>query len=227
MTITGRTLLLTAGLLLGPGCAGELELAASAYQQKSGGEGGAGGGAGAPMGAITPSNSPSVSGDPTDAAAGGKADAPWGPDAGAMAAQPGNKPDAWAAPAETSTPPPQPLDAGPPPTVSACPPGVDPLGLLATKCGACHGERNPAKALDLITAGAGARLVGVKSTCQGRPLLDPAPGAPKGHFLDKLAGPVAGCGAQMPYGTPALSGPERDCLVEWSAKAIARALPQR
>jgi hypothetical protein len=104
---------------------------------------------------------------------------------------------------------------------SACPPGVEPLALLVAKCGNCHGEKMPAKNLDLVTAGVGARLVNVKSTCQDKPLLGADAANPTGHFLDKLVGPVPGCGAQMPFGTP-LTPAERDCLTEWSAAAITR-----
>jgi hypothetical protein len=154
--------------------------------------------------------------------------------------------DAWAAPAATDPTPPRsppatpvpwdaapvawdagattPTTSGPAPTPmqSACPDGVGALGLLATRCGDCHGQKDRAKGLDLVTPGVAARLVGVKSTCGGKLLLDGMSAVPAGQLLDKVRGPVAGCGAQMPYGMPALSEAEKACLVEWAGQAIAR-----
>jgi hypothetical protein len=131
------------------------------------------------------------------------------------------EPSRWDAAAE-----PQRWDAAPsgmsstPPATSACE-GMDALGILAARCGSCHGAK-AAKGLDLVSTGVAARLVNVKSTCMGQPLLDgKAPGT-TGHFIDKLRGPVQGCGAQMPYAAPALSQGELDCVIEWSERAIAR-----
>jgi hypothetical protein len=190
----------------GAGCAGQLDLPPEAYASaRNGIEADAG----------MTQNPPPVNNTNWDAPKGdgygsNAADAVWEPtaDAGAPA------PDA---PAPTA------LDTGAPATV--CPPGTDALMLLATRCGNCHGERSPSKNLDLVTPGVATRLAGVKSSCMNRPFLDldGLPDKPTGLFLDKLAGPVAGCGAQMPYGTPPIVGAERECLLEWSAKAISRA----
>jgi hypothetical protein len=111
-------------------------------------------------------------------------------------------------------------DAAPP---SACAPGTDGIALLSMKCGGCHNPMSAAKGLDLRTMGLGARTVGVASTCQGRPLLNTGPGAPSGHLLDKMDGPIPGCGNQMPFGGPALSAQEKACIREWAAQAIAKA----
>jgi hypothetical protein len=200
------------------GCAGQLELPPEAYQvsAQSGG-GGAGGG-------LTPSNlQPTVVPAPApskdDAGAG---PAPTGAGTAGPAGLDASAPQADVAVMAEAAPAAPAPDAAPA-KPSACPPGVEPLALLVAKCGNCHGEKMAAKNLDLVTAGVGARLVNVKSTCQDKPLL--AAGAqaasPTGHFLDKLAGPVAGCGAQMPFGPP-LTPAELECLTEWSAAAIAR-----
>jgi hypothetical protein len=225
---------LLAATLVAAGCAGQLELPPQAYQAnaQTSGEAGTSDGGLAPSsigttGAGAPAPKPEVS----DAA-------PWGPADGGLpptgAGTTAAKPDAaWAADAPAGggsggTATPAADAAAPTPVASVCPPGVDALGLLGKRCGSCHGDRQPAKGLDLVTPGLAGRLVGIKSTCPNRALLDAAPVGtmpePTGHFLDKLNGPVSGCGAQMPYGTPALSPSEYDCIVEWAAKAVARGM---
>jgi hypothetical protein len=106
---------------------------------------------------------------------------------------------------------------------SACPPGVEALALLAERCGACHGARSGTKGLDLVSPGVGGRLVGAKSTCEGRLQLETANPYPTGLLLDKIDGPVPGCGPQMPYGAPLFNAAERACVGEWAARAIAQA----
>jgi hypothetical protein len=87
---------------------------------------------------------------------------------------------------------------------------------------------NAAKGLDLRSAGLGARTVGVASSCQGRPLLVAKAGEePSGHMLDKIDGPIPGCGNQMPVGGPPLSDQEKACVREWAAQAIAKSLNGR
>jgi hypothetical protein len=140
------------------------------------------------------------------------------------AAPPSEPPDAaapWDGPslAADTAPlfPPMP-DAAP----SACAPGQDALALIGARCGGCHNAMSAAKGLDLRSPGLGARTVGVASSCQGRPLLVNGPGAPVGHMLDKIEGPVPGCGNQMPAGGPALSDQEKACVREWAAQAITK-----
>jgi hypothetical protein len=216
------------------GCAGQLDLAPEAYQanaQTQTGNPPAAADAGWEAGAAAPGGGP---GSPnpwpvSDAAA-------WAPDAGygAPGAAP-RAPDAgWAADAIAAANggaggAPTAVDAASlPPPATACPAGVDAIGLIAKRCGGCHGDRAPTKGLDLVTPGLADRLVGIKSTCPNKQLLDAPPagttlqGEPTGHFLAKLEGPVEGCGAQMPYGTPALTPSEFDCIVEWAARAVAR-----
>jgi hypothetical protein len=111
------------------------------------------------------------------------------------------------------------------PAASACPPGKDALGIMAAKCGNCHGAVTPTKGLDVVSPNLAARLVGVKSACGARPFLETTGTA--GYFLDKLDGPVAGCGGQMPFGTPPLTPEERGCIDEWARLAIARGVSGR
>jgi hypothetical protein len=140
------------------------------------------------------------------------------------AAPPSAPPDAdqlWDGPtvaADTAPALPPPPDAAP----SACSPGQDALALIAARCGGCHNAMSAAKGLDLRSPGLGARTVGVASSCQGRPLLVAGPGEPAGHLLDKIEGPVPGCGNQMPAGGPALSDQEKACVREWAVQAIAK-----
>jgi hypothetical protein len=203
---------LTLGFLAA-GCAGQLDLPPEAYGSGLTAAGGADGAASMPGSQITPL---------------------WPPDAGVPVPEvgepSGSPPPAMPPPAVPDAGAPTEVgvvaDAGPAPApASACPAGVEPLQLIIDKCGNCHGTRSPAKAFDVVSPGLADRLLTIKSTCQNRPQLDVAtnPAAPGGHFIDKLRGPVAGCGAQMPYGTPPLTGPELDCLIEWSGRAIARA----
>jgi hypothetical protein len=112
-----------------------------------------------------------------------------------------------------------------PPVTSTCPPGKDALAVIAARCGSCHGQTSPTKGLDVVTPGLAARLVGVKSACGGRPFLETTGTA--GYFLDKLDGPVAGCGGQMPFGAPPLTPDERGCIEDWARLAIARGVSGR
>jgi len=109
---------------------------------------------------------------------------------------------------------------------ASCPAGFDVLtAVFKDKCGGCHGAAAPTKNLDLVTVGIGARTVGALSTCNSRPLLSAAltNGAAAGHLLDKLAGPVAGCGVQMPAGGTPLTPTEMACVKDWALKAVQAA----
>ena len=106
---------------------------------------------------------------------------------------------------------------------ASCPAGFDVVNaVFKDKCGGCHGATAPTKGLDLVTTGIGARTVDVVSTCNKKPLVSSTlvAGAPSGHLLDKLAGPVAGCGVQMPAGGTPLTPTEMACVKEWALKAI-------
>jgi hypothetical protein len=108
------------------------------------------------------------------------------------------------------------------PPASVCPPDTDALAIMVTKCGACHNATTPTKELDLVTPGVARRLVGIKSTCDNRNFLEPPPGPARGYFLDKLMGPVEGCGEIMPFAAPPLTSEEKSCLFDWIEKAVAR-----
>jgi hypothetical protein len=107
----------------------------------------------------------------------------------------------------------------------ACATAAEIVGkILMPKCAKCHKAEMPAAGLDLATAGAKARLLGVAARCAGKTLavVDPAVG---GHLFDKLAGPVMGCGMRMPLNGAALSADEVDCLKEWLKPPAAPAAP--
>jgi hypothetical protein len=119
----------------------------------------------------------------------------------------------------------QPSDAGTPDASlqASCPNGYDVLtSVFKNRCGTCHSAAAPTKNLDLVSAGLAARTVGVISTCNNKPLLSTTltAGAPTGHLLDKLAGPVTGCGVQMPAGGTPLSSTEMACVKDWALQAI-------
>ena len=111
------------------------------------------------------------------------------------------------------------------PPQASCPTGFDVLAMFKDRCGGCHGAAAPTKNLDLVTAGLGARTVGVVSTCNKKPLISSslAGALASGHLLDKLAGPVTGCGVQMPAGGTPLSAAEMACVQEWALAAIQTA----
>jgi hypothetical protein len=86
--------------------------------------------------------------------------------------------------------------------------------ILMPRCAICHGANMPAAALDLATAGSKARILNKPSiACNGKPLATPDG---NGHFFDKLAGAIPGCGNQMPFGgIMPLSAAEVQCLRDW------------
>jgi hypothetical protein len=117
---------------------------------------------------------------------------------------PGSSPDAGA------------IDSGAP--AAACSSPAEILAkILVPKCGTCHGKATPAAGLDLVSPGAKTRLLDVPSRACGTRVLVVAKPAVGGHFFDKLAGSVNGCGVQMPPGGPMLSPGEIQCLKDWIA----------
>jgi hypothetical protein len=109
-------------------------------------------------------------------------------------------------------------DGGGSPEVNAALPCSAPAevsrNILVPKCGFCHGANMPAQALDLVTAGAKARILNKPSVaCNSKPL---ATATGEGHFFDKLIGAVPGCGGQMPFGGIAILNAEQiQCLRDW------------
>ena len=113
--------------------------------------------------------------------------------------------------------PPSAPEPPPPVNVPACSTGPEITSkILMPKCGLCHGVREPAGQLDLVTAGAKMRLLNVPSkACNAKPLIFSEPEV-GGHFFDKLAGAIPGCGNQMPFGgLNPLSAAEIKCLKDW------------
>jgi hypothetical protein len=81
--------------------------------------------------------------------------------------------------------------------------------------GDCHDSSEPEADLDLVTAGQGARLLGVASVqeeCGGAPLIDPAGGD---HLLLQKLDDGPPCGARMPFGEAKLSAREIECVRRW------------
>lgn len=113
--------------------------------------------------------------------------------------------------------PPAPPEPPPPSDVPICAtPAEITAKILVPKCGLCHGAREPAGLLDLVSPGAKMRLLNVPSKfCNAKPLIVANPEV-GGHFFDKLAGAIPGCGNQMPFGGVApLSAAEVKCLKDW------------
>lgn len=110
-------------------------------------------------------------------------------------------------------------DAAPVASGTACPSGFNVPDLFVKRCGGCHSAAAPAKGLDMVSANLAARVVNVKSTCNNKLLLGTTSPA-AGHLLDKLAGAVTGCGAQMPAGSAAFTATEMACVKEWAIQAI-------
>src|SRR5206468_2467136 len=100
--------------------------------------------------------------------------------------------------------------------------GTDALALFKSSCGTCHGATAPAKNLDLVSTGLGARIVNRPSTCHDRPLIDGmlSGDTPTGLLFDKLAGAVTDCGVQMPAGAPAFTPEQMACVRDWAVQAI-------
>ena len=85
--------------------------------------------------------------------------------------------------------------------------------IFVEKCGACHGSTPQLNHLDLGSPDVFKRLVGVASTCGGRPLVESKAPA-SGVLIDKLT-TAPPCGARMPFSMPPLSDAEIDCVAAW------------
>jgi len=104
-----------------------------------------------------------------------------------------------------------------------CPSGFDVVNtVFKSRCGGCYGAAAPTENLDLVTMGIGTRTVGATSTCNNKPLISTTlvNGQATGHLLDKLAGPVTGCGVQMPAGGTPLTSTEMACVQQWAVAAV-------
>ncbi|MDB4982263.1 MAG: hypothetical protein JWM82_3015 [Myxococcales bacterium] len=108
--------------------------------------------------------------------------------------------------------------------------------MLKSGCtidGVCHGTM-PAAGLDLRTSGWQMRLLGTgptrgagllaKTMCadQGRIYLVPGSNPAVGLLMDKLR-PNPPCGAQMPFGLPALQPQDLECFQAWATALTTNA----
>jgi hypothetical protein len=88
--------------------------------------------------------------------------------------------------------------------------------ILRPKCAVCHSGAPVSDKPDLANDDPRQGIINHRSACPGRALITFTEGYVGGHFFDKLAGPVAGCGASMPFGgIPLLSPSEVECLRAW------------
>jgi hypothetical protein len=88
--------------------------------------------------------------------------------------------------------------------------------IIRPKCAVCHGGGPLGDKPDLASDDPREGIIQHQSACAGRALITITDGYVGGHFFDKLAGAVPGCGTQMPFGViPPLSPAEVECLRAW------------
>jgi len=102
-----------------------------------------------------------------------------------------------------------------------CPPGFVEQ-LFMQKCGDdCHAGAEPEAGLDLVSPGAGQRLLGQASAqeeCAGLMLVDPS--GENSLVIDKLEDSPP-CGARMPFGETKLDAAEVECVRRWVDEVVA------
>lgn len=102
-----------------------------------------------------------------------------------------------------------------------CPPGFVEQ-LFQEKCaGECHAGAEPEAGLDLVSAGAGQRMLGQASAqeaCEGLMIVDP--GGDHSLIIEKL-GDTPPCGARMPFGQTKLDAAEVECVRRWVDEVVA------
>jgi hypothetical protein len=99
---------------------------------------------------------------------------------------------------------------------TACPPGYSVESMLRDRCAGsgCHGGAGaPAADLDLVTAGAFARMYGRASAACDELLVSPQ-GPDHSLLVHKLDG-SSPCGARMPLGTDPLAAADLACVRAW------------
>jgi hypothetical protein len=99
---------------------------------------------------------------------------------------------------------------------AACPPDYSVESMLRDRCAGngCHGGAGaPAADLDLVTAGAFARMYGHPSAACGELLVSPQ-GPDHSLLVHKLDGSST-CGARMPLGTDPLAPTDLACVRAW------------
>lgn len=96
-----------------------------------------------------------------------------------------------------------------------CPPGYVEQVFQRSCAGDCHAGAEPEAGLDLVSPGAGARLLGaasVQEECAGLVMIDPAGGP---HLLLQKLDDQPPCGSRMPFGEPELDPADVECVRRW------------
>lgn len=102
-----------------------------------------------------------------------------------------------------------------------CPPGFVEQLFMQKCAGDCHAGAEPAAGLDLVSPGAGQRLLGQASAqeeCGGLMLVDPS--GENSLVIDKLED-APPCGARMPFGETKLDAAEVECVRRWVDEVVA------
>ena len=102
-----------------------------------------------------------------------------------------------------------------------CPPGFVEQLFMEKCAGECHAGAEPEAGLDLVTPGAGQRLMGapsVQEACEGLSIVDP--GGENSLLVDKLSDSPP-CGARMPFGQTKLDAAEVECVRRWVDEVVA------
>lgn len=95
-----------------------------------------------------------------------------------------------------------------------CPPGYVEQRFQESCGPECHNAVDREADLDLVSPGAGARVLAAVSAtedCSGRPLIDPT--GQHHLLLDKLTVPP--CGTRMPFGEAELPAEDIECVRRW------------
>lgn len=89
--------------------------------------------------------------------------------------------------------------------------------IFQPQCGSsgCHGAMAPQQALDLVSPGVAARVVGVTGKGCAGALADPSNPQASLLYSKLLARPP--CGAQMPLAQPPLGSADVACILAWIA----------
>jgi hypothetical protein len=198
----------TVGLLTAGGCSGSLDYEPSAYLRST---------RSAPDAGVAPTLDPPDADSDTVPA-----------DTNSPDAAPALAPEVARPEPEAGSLPPEPSDAVEPDAgaadtlvIAASCADKDALAILVRSCGNCHGGSAPTLGLDLVSPGVAQRLVAVQSRCDNREFLELGSQPVKGYFLEKLLGPVDGCGSIMPFAAEALTRDEISCLFNWSEREAA------
>jgi hypothetical protein len=145
--------------------------------------------------------------------------------AAGLAACPGSLDDPGAfleagAPQEASLGQDSPVTMPPDAATGTCPnPSDVPTTIFAPSCGisTCHDATAKAQGLDLVTAGVSMRLINQPATEVKNQLLADPKNPDQGYLMVKLTSTAPAVGARMPFGLPALSTSQIQCVRAWIA----------